>query len=158
VRQTTATGGNALLHFANFILEFEPRYKGDLILKNPSDKTIDPVNNPIIGHFAKVTVKKSPNEKTNLTISYPIKYGRTNGNSVWIEKEIVDLLLLWEFLGKGGAWYTATEEFEELLAENSLPAFGKVQGLESVFNKIEQDPQLSKFLVGYFKKAICNEV
>jgi len=158
VRQTTATGGNALLHFANFILEFEPRYKGDLILKNPSDKTIDAVNNPIIGHFAKVTVKKSPNEKTNLTIAYPIKYGRTNGNSVWIEKEIVDLLLLWEFLGKGGAWYTATEEFEELLAENSLPIFGKVQGLESVFNKIEQDPQLSKFLVGYFKKAICNEV
>jgi RecA/RadA recombinase len=158
VRQTTATGGNALLHFANFILEFEPRYKGDLILKNPSDKTIDPVTNPIIGHFAKVTVKKSPNEKTNLTIAYPIKYGRTNGNSVWIEKEIVDLLLLWEFLTKGGAWYTATEEFEELLAENSLQAFGKVQGLDAVFNKIEQDPQLTKFLVGYFKKAICNEV
>ena len=158
VRQTTATGGNALLHFANFILEFEPRYKGDLILKNPSDKTIDAVNNPIIGHFAKVTVKKSPNEKTNLTISYPIKYGRINGNSIWIEKEIVDLLLLWEFLVKGGSWYTATEEFEELLAENSLLPMGKVQGLDSVFNKIEQDQALSQFLINYFKKAICDEV
>lgn len=158
VRQTTATGGNALLHFANFILEFEPRYKGDLILKNASDKTIDPVTNPIIGHFAKVTVKKSPNEKTNLTISYPIKYGRTNGNSVWIEKEIVDLLLLWEFLVKGGSWYTATEEFEELLVENSVAPFGKVQGLDSVFSKIEQDQALSQFLISYFKKAICDEV
>jgi RecA/RadA recombinase len=158
VRQTTATGGNALLHFANWILEFEPRYKGDLILKNPSEKQIDAVTNPIIGHFAKVTVKKSPNEKTNLTISYPIKYGRTNGNSIWIEKEIVDLLLLWEFVTKGGSWYTATEEFEELLSENSLPAFGKVQGLDSVFSKIEQDQLLSKFLITYFKKAICDEV
>jgi len=158
VRQTTATGGNALLHFANFILEFEPRYKGDLILKNPSEKQIDAVTNPIIGHFAKVTVKKSPNEKTNLTIAYPIKYGRTNGNSVWIEKEIVDLLLLWEFIVKGGSWYTATEEFEELLAENSLQPFGKVQGLDSVFSKIEQDQSLSKFLITYFKKAICDEV
>ena len=157
VRQTTATGGNALLHFANWILEFEPRYKGDLILKNP-ELHIDAATNPILGHFAKVTVKKSPNEKTNLTIAYPIKYGRTNGNSRWIEKEIVDLLLIWEFLTKGGSWYTATEEFEELLAENSLPVFGKAQGINSVFNKIEQDPLLSKFLIGYFKKAICDEV
>ncbi len=157
VRQTTATGGNALLHFANWILEFEPRYKGDLILKNP-ELNIDAATNPILGHFAKVTVKKSPNEKTNLTIAYPIKYGRTNGNSIWIEKEIVDLLLIWEFITKGGSWYTPTEEFEELLAENSLPVFGKAQGINSVFNKIEQDPLLSKFLIGYFKKAICVEV
>ncbi len=26
IRQTSATGGNALLHFANFIFEFEPRF------------------------------------------------------------------------------------------------------------------------------------
>ena len=32
VRQTSATGGNALLHFANFILEFQPRFKKDIIL------------------------------------------------------------------------------------------------------------------------------
>lgn len=157
IRQTTATGGNALLHFANWILEFEPRHKGDLILKNASDK-IDPVSNPIIGHYAKVTVKKSPNETTNLTIPYPIKYGRTNGNSVWIEKEIVDLLILWEFISKAGSWYAATEEFEELLSENSLAAFGKVQGIDAVFSMIEQNPELSKFLINYFKKAICNEI
>ena len=36
IRQTTATGGNALLHFANYILEFEPRFKKDLILESPT--------------------------------------------------------------------------------------------------------------------------
>ncbi len=64
VRQTTATGGNALLHFANYILEFEPRFKKDLILESPT-QPIDPVKNKILGHTAKITVKKSPNEKTN---------------------------------------------------------------------------------------------
>ena len=56
IRQTSATGGNALLHFANYIVEFEPRYKGDLILQDPSNKTIDLKKNPIIGHFAKAKI------------------------------------------------------------------------------------------------------
>ena len=158
VRQTSATGGNALLHFANWILEFEPRHKGDLILQNPSDNKIDLVNNPIIGHFAKVTVKKSPNEKTNLTIPYPIKYGRTNGNSIWVEKEVVDLLFLWEFLTKRGAWISSTEEFDELLAENGFPKFEKIQGQDALFSFIESDKKLCDFLVNYFKKTIANEV
>jgi RecA/RadA recombinase len=157
VRQTSATGGNALLHFANWILEFESRNKGDLILKSSTEK-IDPVTNPIVGHFAKVTVKKSPNEKTNLTIPYPIKYGRTNGSSIWVEKEIVDLLMLWEFIVKKGSWLSATEEFDELLVENGFPKFEKIQGQEALFNFIESDKELSTFLINYFKKTIANEV
>ena len=158
VRQTSATGGNALLHFANWILEFESRNKGDLILKNPTENKIDPVTNPIVGHFAKVTIKKSPNEKTNLTIPYPIKYGRTNGSSIWVEKEIVDLLMLWEFLTKKGSWLSATEEFDELLVENGFPKFEKIQGQDALFNFIESDKSLSNFLISYFKKTIANEV
>ena len=61
VRQTSATGGNALLHYANFILEFEPRFKGDRILQNEKDD-YDAIKNPYVGHLAKVTIKKSPNE------------------------------------------------------------------------------------------------
>ncbi len=158
VRQTTATGGNALLHFANWILEFEPRYKGDLILQNPADNKIDINNNPIVGHFAKVTVKKSPIEKTNLTIAYPIRYGRTNGNSIWIEKEIVDMLFVWEFIHKKTSWITITEEFKELLAENSLELPEKIQGNDNLFKLIEENKQLLSFLICYFKKTINNEI
>ena len=39
IRQTTATGGNALLHFANFILEFEPRFKKDWIFSEGKFKS-----------------------------------------------------------------------------------------------------------------------
>jgi RecA/RadA recombinase len=158
VRQTTATGGNALLHFANWILEFEPRHKGDLILQNPSDTKIDINNNPIIGHFAKVTVKKSPIEKTNLTIAYPIRYKRTNGNSIWIEKEIVDMLYVWEFINKKMSWITITEEFKELLAENNLELPEKIQGNDNLFKLIEENKELLSFLISYFKKTINNEI
>jgi RecA/RadA recombinase len=159
VRQTSATGGNALLHFANWILEFEPRFKGDLILKNPNDNKIDLINNPIIGHFAKATVKKSPNEKTNLTIPYPIKYGRSNGNSIWIEKEIVDMLYAWEFISRKGAWINISEEFRQLvLEETAIIIPEKIQGADNLFLFIENDIKLASFLIGYFKKLINNEV
>jgi intein/homing endonuclease/RecA/RadA recombinase len=158
IRQTSATGGNALLHFANWILEFEPRFKGDLILKNAGDKSIDLEKNPPIGHWAKVTVKKSPNEKTNLTIPYPIRYGRTGGKSIWIEKEIVDLLLAWELVNKSGAWFSPSEDFLQLLAENSLTFPPKIQGEASLFKSVEEDSALLKFLIEYFRKMISNEV
>ena len=86
-------------------------------------------------------------EKTNLTIPYPIKYGRTNGSSIWVEKEIVDLLMLWEFITKKGSWLSATEEFDELLVENGFPRFEKIQGQEALFNFIEADKNLSNFLI-----------
>ncbi len=158
IRQTTATGGNALLHFANWILEFEPRFRDDLILKNPEEKKIDIIKNPVIGHFAKATVKKSPNEKTNLTIPYPIKYGRKNGTSIWVEKEVADMLFLWEFLTRKTSWISPTEEFNELLVENGWPEFSKIQGMEALFSFLEGQPNLVAFLSNYFKKAMANEI
>lgn len=154
VRQTTATGGNALLHFANNIMEFEPRFKGDLILKNPAIKTLDSKKNPIIGHHAKVTIKKSAHENTNMTISYPIRYGRSNGTSIWAEKEVVDLLYAWDFMQKKGAWIKPTEDFVNLLKENKLNFPEKIQGDNNLFKTIEDDKNLCKFLIDYFKEQI----
>ena len=154
VRQTTATGGNALLHFANSIIEFEPRFRGDLITQDPSKKQIDEKKNPIIGHNAKVTIKKSPNEKTNSTISYPIRYGRTGGNSIWKEKEIVSMLYGWDFIKQKGAWLYRSEDFAELLSENDLEFPDKIHGEAKLFAHIEADSKLSNFLFEYFKVQI----
>lgn len=152
IRQTTATGGNALLHFANWILEFEPRFKQDLILQNAGIKEIDIKKNPPVGHFAKVTVKKSPNEKTNLRIEYPIRYGRTGGKSVWVEKECVDLLLMWELITKSGSWYAFDKDLIKEASELGITIPEKVQGLDAVFTTIENDEKLCEFLVKHFKK------
>jgi RecA/RadA recombinase len=153
IRQTSATGGNALLHFANYIMEFEPRFKSDMILTDEKAKP-DPQKNPILGHWAKVTIRKSPNEKTNNTISYPIRYGRTGGKSVWIEKELVDLLYMWEFVTRKGAWITLVEEFRELVADYMEEVPEKVQGEANLFKIIEENEKLSEFLINYFKSNI----
>ena len=153
IRQTTATGGNALLHFANYILEFEPRFKKDLILPNPT-QPIDKEKNPILGHNVKVTVKKSPNEKTNYTLEYPIKYGREGGNSVWVEREIIDMLYLWSFLQKKGAWITFDEEFIELLKENEFDCPEKIQGENKLNLLLEENPKLTEFLINYFHSLL----
>lgn len=157
IRQTSATGGNALLHFANWILEFEPRFNGDLILQDSNNKKIDLEKNPVIGHWAKVTVKKSPNEKTNLQIPYPIRYGRKNGTSIWVEKELVDLLYAWEFMNKSGAWVKPSEDFLELIKELNIEIPESFQGEKALFKFIEDNPNLIKFLTNYFKNSI-NEI
>lgn len=159
IRQTTATGGNALLHFANYILEFNQRFNPDLILENPSEKKYDPIKNKYIGHFAKCVVKKSPNEKTNCLIRYPIRYGKEDGKSIWVERELVDLMKGWGFLKKAGAWYTfcpvLKEELEGKYGEIEMPE--KVQGENGVLKVLEENEKLQKCLYEYFKDAILSE-
>jgi RecA/RadA recombinase len=157
IRQTSATGGNALLHFANWILEFEPRFSGDLILQDPNNKKIDLEKNPPIGHWAKATVKKSPNEKTNLQIPYPIRYGRKNGTSIWVEKEIVDLLYAWEFVEKSGPWVKPTQEFIELIKDLNVEIPENFMGEKALFKFIEENECVLNFFVNYFKNSI-NEI
>jgi len=157
VRQTTATGGNALLHFANFILEFEPRFKKDIILNSPTTP-ICPDKNPMLGHNVKIVVKKSPNEKTNYTLSYPIKYGRENGNSIWVEREIMDMLYIWGYISKKGAWITSDEEFIEMLKKDKIDFPEKIQGEPKLNSFLEENPSVGEYLIKHFKSLIYNEI
>lgn len=156
IRQTSATGGNALLHFANYILEFEPRFKKDLILENQT-QPVDKDKNPILGHMVKMTVKKSPNEKTNYTLEYPVKYGRTGGNSIWVEREVIDMLYIWGYITRKGAWINLEADFQSMLESNSLELPPKIQGEKNLFQALESNPKLTSFLVSHFKGMICQE-
>ena len=151
IRQTTATGGNALLHFANWILEFEPRYNKDLILEKPNDK-YDPVKNKIIGHNVKITIKKSTNESTNSKVQYPIKYGRKNGASVWKEYEIIDQILSWEFATAKGAWVTFNDEIIEDLKKENIELKKQHQGVDNLRLYLEENPAI----VDYFYNKFIN--
>ncbi len=153
IRQTTATGGNALLHFANYILEFEPRFKKDLILESPT-QPIDPNKNKILGHNVKVTVKKSPNEKTNYVLEYPIRYGRTGGNSVWVERELIDMLYGWEFVHRKGAWITIDSELVNILKEENLEMPDKIQGEPKLNSFLEDNSDVRNYLINYFKDML----
>ena len=153
VRQTTATGGNALLHFANYILEFEPRFKKDLIIENPT-QPVDQNKNKILGHLAKMTVKKSPNEKTNYTLEYPIRYGRKNGTSIWVERELIDMLYLWGYINKKGAWISVEKDFLNILEENNFTFPEKIQGESKLNQELEANKDLVLWLTNHFKDLV----
>jgi RecA/RadA recombinase len=148
VRQITSTGGNALLHYANIILQFEPRYKGDMIMNN--EKEAPSPSNPLLGHWAKVIIKKSSNDKNNYVVRYPIKYDSSGGSSVWKEKEVVDCMLQWGDLEKKGAWYNFSEE----LVSSGLVKEQKFQGIDSIYSYFSENKDLVNSLYKYLSKNI----
>lgn len=154
VRQTTATGGNALLHFANWILEFEPRYNKDLILEKPNEK-YDPIKNKIIGHNVKIAIKKSTNESTNSKIQYPIKYGRKDGSSVWKEYEIIDQILSWEFATAKGAWVTFSDEVIEELKKQNLELKKQHQGIDNLRLYLEENKLITDYFYNKFISTLA---
>ena len=155
IRQTSATGGNALLHFANWILEFEPRYNKDLILERPNEK-YDPLKNKIIGHNVKILIKKSTNESTNSKVQYPIKYGKKNGSSIWKEYEIIDQILSWEVAIAKGAWVTFSEETISELKNNNLELKKQHQGIDNLRLYLEENPLIVDFFYNKFIKTLAS--
>jgi RecA/RadA recombinase len=146
-----SSGGHAVKHYSNNILEFEERYNSDIFWENPDAETVDKKGNPI-GHMCKIAFKKSVNEKTGARVKYPIKYGRTNGNSVWVEKELIDMMTLWGYFEKSGAWIKFSEDIYEKYKDLGLPE--KVQGQPKLLKLIEENKELAAALVKEFKQDI----
>ncbi len=144
-------GGNAVKHYANYILEFEERYTQDIMWENPSATKIDDKGNPV-GHFCKIRFRKSINEKTGSTVRYPIRYGMNNGKSVWVEREIIDMMRIWGFLEQKGAWINFDEELVESAKSKKIDFPEKIQGEQKLVNLIEEDEKTKNFLLNYIRK------
>ena len=143
-------GGNAIKHYANFILEFEERYNSDLIFKNPTATKLDDKGEPI-GHYCKIRFRKSVNEKTGSSVRYPIKYGEKNGKSVWRAREILDMLYLFNLIEKKGAWISISEDLIKELSDKKLEINEKFQGEQRLIDFLEENEKLSDFLYEDFK-------
>lgn len=146
---TNASGGNALLHYSDWILEFQPRYSSDVI-EDSKGKTV--------GHWAKVIFRKSPNEKEGQVVRYPIKHGQKGGNSVWKEYELCDLLISWEMFKKNGAWLAPTEEIiKEVFDGTGEEIPPKIQGMGQLMMYLENNQVVTNFLFEKFKKLLARE-
>lgn len=148
------SGGNALLHWADQILEFSPAYQGDFILDNPAGKLNDG-KSKTIGKTCKVTLQKSTTEKSiKQTVVYPIKYGRTP-SGIWREYEICDLLLTFEMVTKGGSWFSLKSDLIEEIkpfCDKEIPE--KIQGLDNLRLFVEENPKVADYLFEKFKKLL----
>lgn len=153
-RKVSGTGGNAAMHFASYIFDFQPRFNGDLILKDPKLKP-DSETNPILGHWAKCIVRKSTNEKSELMYRYPIKYRMTNGKSIWKSFEVVDLMLSWGLVARGGSWFTFEPEALEIMENAGISVDTvKIQGLPKLQSLFDEDQNLCIFWYNYLRDMI----
>jgi RecA/RadA recombinase len=142
---TNSSGGNALQHYADWIFEFQPRYKSDQILEDGK----------IIGHWSKILLRKTTNEKDGVEVTYPIKHGRSDGKSIWTEYEIADMLIQWGFAKKSGAWIAFDEELVKEVKNHSKKDFPeKIQGMDQLRTFLESNSEICTYLFNKFKSIL----
>lgn len=142
---TNSSGGNAQQHYPNFILEFQQKHKGSLILDAKGET---------IGHYCKLIIRKSTNDKTFKEVIYPIKHGRIGGTSVWLELEIAECLIMFEFLSKKGAWYLVKTDLIKELSDISIIIPDTFHGIDNVRKYLEENQDVTKFLYKKFKETL----
>ena len=146
---TNASGGNAALHYSDWILEFQPRYVKDLITTQPQGKGDQ------LGHWCKVVFRKTPNEKTGIVVRYPIRFGRKKGKSIWVEKEVVEMMIAWEMATAKGAWVTISDEIiEEVKTETGLELKKQHQGVDNLSKYFEEEKEIGKYLFSKFREVL----
>jgi len=156
-RQGDASGGAALAHYSSLVLSFQPRNNEDYIRENPNDK-----NSRVLGHYAKCIIEKSDCEKYKIPLRYPIRYGRSGGNSVWVELEIRCLLQQWSLVTTKGAWTYVSEELKNELLEafandDTIEIPDKFNGISALDTYLEENPKIVNYLFDKFKKLISSQ-
>jgi RecA/RadA recombinase len=146
---TNASGGNALLHYSDWILEFQERHLNDIISSEPRGK------GDIYGHWCKIIFRKTPNEKTGTLVRYPIRYGQQDGKSIWVQYEVVDMLLAFDMAKKAGAWVTISDDLiEEVDKELKIEFKKQHQGIDNLKKYFEENEEIGKYLFNKFRETL----
>lgn len=158
LRQGGSSGGTNVQYQASLVLDFNTRYEGDYILTDP-DAKYDERKNPKIGHIVKGIVRKSDNEKYDTKFEYAVKYGRTDGNSIWVEKDVLDQIITWGLLGREGGKEKGSLCFEDSVFKE-LEAIDpecpeKFRGLNAALKFLESSPKVTQFLNEKLKATLC---
>jgi len=148
-RVTNASGGNALLHYSDWILEFQERHLKDAISTQPNGKGDQ------LGHWCKVIFRKTPNEKTGSLVRYPIRYGSVDGKSMWVEYEVVDMLLAFDMAKKAGAWVSISDDLAKEVEEETGEKFKiQHQGADNLRKYFEENPKIGKYIFFKFRNTL----
>jgi hypothetical protein len=150
-KQMNTSGGRSQEHAASWAFEFSPAQnsKEDMFWEG------EPYSSKKIGHNCIIRLKKTINEKTGNTVKFPIAYGRSNGNSIWIEKEIYSMMLLFGFLdSKGAGWIDIEPANLKKIREIDETFPAKIQGEDNFVKLLESKPKISEYLYQRF----CNVI
>jgi hypothetical protein len=147
-----SSGGSSIPHQCDYILSYAPRYGGDLILEDENAKP-DPVKNKIVGVWATIEVKKSATDTTGTKVKIPIKKGRV-GCAIWVEKEVVDMAIAYDLVKRSGAWFSFDAALIKEAKEAEVTLKDKVQGINGLYDYIEEDRAVFEWLLARFKKML----
>tara|TARA_R110000765_G_scaffold356561_2_gene446662 strand:+ start:960 stop:2060 length:1101 start_codon:yes stop_codon:yes gene_type:complete len=140
------SGGNALQHYANWILEFQSNhYKSSKFFGKDKEEAV--------GHLCKIAIRKSMTENVGKIVGYPIKYKSENG-SVWVEREVINQLGAWEMIKKSGAWISFNEETLEDLIAQGYDVEEKFQGEDNLLLFFEENPKVTRYFFNKFKATL----
>lgn len=164
VRQADSSGGNSVAHQSDNVFEYMPRYQKDYILEKPEEQP-DYRTNKVLGVYATILIKKSATDMTGTRVRIPIKKGR-KGSAIWIEREIIDLMLGWEMLAKarnkegkrneGGSWLEFEDSIlEEITKETGVTLTKKINGLNNAYAELEAQPLVVAYLFKKFRELIA---
>ena len=151
-RQSDGAGGSAINHQSDITLSYQPRYGGDYILEKPNEKP-DPVKNKVLGVYATIEIKKSSTDVTGSKVKIPIKKGRS-GCAIWVEKEVVDMIISFELVTKKGAWYSFSESIVLMAKDDGVEIQTQHQGMSSLYDYIENNKSVFEWLLKKVKEII----
>lgn len=144
-KQGRSSGGHAIEHGPEWVLDFQSRWQDDIIREDENDK-----KSKVLGHYCKINIVKSNNEKYGQEIRYPIKYGRTGGTSVWREKEVFSFALMWSFITKEKSSYYWEDKLFSELTEKGFEIPSKIVGEAKFEAFFEESPKLTEYLMEKF--------
>ncbi len=121
---TKMSGGNAILHASNLTGEIKKDWTQTQIFENPTGST-KALKGKVIGRTHVIYFHKTFNNKTHQTLEIPILYGK----GVWLEAEIIDVLLSYGGIIRTGGTHTLAPN----LAEEVREAFGGEKGFKKKF-------------------------
>lgn len=150
-QQGKSAGGNAIQHQVDIAFEFKPVTKSRLIWENETEKTGK------LGHEVEVEFLKSTNEKTYDIFSYPVRYGRKNGTSIWREREVAQCMLSFGFAktsGKGVELSTEADLVQQLKTNYPDKFQEKFTYMKNFYAWFDQNPDISKWLFDKFQKTL----
>lgn len=147
-----ATGGNALAHYPDWVFEFMKPTANEHRIREGGEND---KNGRIIGHTVRVAIHKSTNESTGTLVSYPVRYGRSEGLCVWRTREVADLLIAWAFLKRvSAAWYEWDEGLSNKMKEKNIDFPEKINGIGGVYAHLEENKPLYDFLNDFCVKEV----
>lgn len=132
------SGGNALAHFPDVILEFLSVDVNKQYFPS-NDSSLEPARAASVrdfasskkdvpyGHLARGYIRKSDTNVQNLPFEYPVRYDRAPGESIWWERETMLKLIADGWLNVGTS-VTPNEDFNSILGKYSIPTFSSIRG------------------------------